>query len=112
MKQMEVDGNVLQKRLAETNKVIQSKDDEIRELSQELQEKCALLQQNHQELRNAHSELELEMRKNQDLENRILMAENERDSLRAEMDPIRRRFTDGALRDPGSPRVLHFLFDL
>lgn len=104
---MEVDGNALQKRLAETNKVIQSKDEEIRELNQELQEKCALLQQNHQELRNAHSELELEMRKNQDLENRVRMVENERDSLRAEMDPIRRRFTDGALRDPGSPRVFY-----
>lgn len=102
---MELEINANQKRHSEATRNIQMREEEIKELNQELSEKCSLIQQNHQELQNAHTELEVEMRKNQDLENRLKMAENERDAIRAELDPIRRRFAEG-LKDPGSPRVL------
>lgn len=95
------------KKVSELYKMLAEREQEIKELQDELVTKNTFVQQVKSESQTVHAELEMLMRQKQELEGRLRLAENERDTIKAELDPARRRLMETVGQQqapPGSPR--------
>lgn len=100
---MEADLTLTSKKLADSQKISEEQRGEIADLTEELQAKNVFVQQVKEESHSLHSEVEMLTRKNQELEGRVRIVENERDSIKADLDPARRKLFEN-VHPPGSPR--------
>lgn len=107
IRHLELENSSLQKKLVEVNKLLADREGEIQELHEELKSKNSFVQQVKAESQTVHAELEMLLRQKQELEGKVRIVENERDSIRAELDPTRRRILEATVtspQTPGSPR--------
>lgn len=93
------------KKIAESARTIEGLQEEKRELLEEIQMKNNFVEQVKTECQELQAELQTLMHQKQEAENRARIAEHERDNIRAEMDPARRRLLETVgPQTPGSPR--------
>ena len=105
IRQLELDLANAHKRLQEAERGADGLREENRELQEELQSKNVFVQQVKTECQALHVELQTLLHAKQEAENRARIAENERDHIRNELDPARRRLMETVVAQaPSSPR--------